>query len=74
MKNIFTGVFYTTGLMCDKYLDRWLYKGKGRPRKEDYSTVDVLQKKLNKEMNNRIDRQMLEILPTLKSSDNRGNK
>lgn len=69
MKKIFTGVFYTTDLMCEKYLDRWLYRGKGRPRKEDYSTVNVLQKKLNREMSNRIDRQMLEILPTLQSLD-----
>ena len=39
--------FYSHGSMGITYLDRWLYRGKGRPRKTDYSTISLLQKKIN---------------------------
>lgn len=39
--------FYSHGSMEITYLDRWIYRGKGRPRKTDYSTISLLQKKIN---------------------------
>ena len=56
--NIMTGEFWSDGVMGGLYLDRWIYRGKGRPRKEDYSTLAVLQKKINNERAKEIDRQL----------------
>lgn len=39
----------------DKILNRFTYKGKGRPRKTDYITVEEAQKILNKLMNDYLD-------------------
>lgn len=39
--------FYSASLSEELILDRFLYRGKGRPRKTDYSPLSVIQKKIN---------------------------
>jgi len=51
--------FYTTGEMERKYFDRFLYRGRGRPRNSDYSPLYVIQSKLNTEHNNYLNSQLL---------------
>ena len=45
------------GLMSTEgtFLDRFIYRGRGRPRKTDYSTVSLLQKKVNAMYGNMIE-------------------
>ena len=39
--------FYSVGIADAKIIDRFIYRGRGRPRKTDYSTSRILDKKIN---------------------------
>lgn len=51
-------VFYVEGALEQLYLDRFKYRGRGRPRKADYSTLAELQKSINTLRNKQIDAQL----------------
>lgn len=40
------------------YLDKWLYRGRGRPRNTDYSSLAVLQQKHKTELKKAMHKQL----------------
>ena len=47
--------FWGEGINAAKLIDRFVYKGRGRPRNTDYCTLEQLQRKLNIQMNKMLD-------------------
>lgn len=42
-----TDDFYSPGISDIRLIDRFIYRGRGRPRKTDYTTFSSLQIKVN---------------------------
>lgn len=49
--------FYGVGIIDKLHLDYFKYKGRGRPKKTDYSPLSELQRKINTLVNMRINAQ-----------------
>lgn len=51
-KRLITDEFYSDGICTLRMLNRFTYKGRGRPRKTDYCTFSDVEKQLTQQMYN----------------------